>query len=101
MSAGWMLSRTILNTRRDVVCGIPQIILHGTVEDWNSMIPRLRQMAQYGLEEWCATLGPVLGKIADTAAGNMDREFWLSFFRYLAGSGPAELRGWIVTRFLI
>jgi hypothetical protein len=56
-------------------------------------------MAQYGLEEWCATLVPVLEKIADTAAGNFDREFWLSFFRYLAGSGPAELTGWIVTLF--
>lgn len=80
-------------------CGIPQIILHGTAEDWRSMIPRLQQMAQYGLEEWCATLVPVLEKIADTAAGNFDREFWLSFFRYLAGSGPAELTGWIVTLF--
>ncbi|NTI03119.1 DUF4419 domain-containing protein [Agrobacterium rhizogenes] len=80
-------------------CGIPQIILHGTAEDWRSMIPRLQQMAEYGLEEWCATLVPVLEKIADTAAGNIDREFWLSFFRYLAGSGPAELTGWIVTLF--
>ncbi|MEF0938952.1 DUF4419 domain-containing protein [Rhizobium sp. BR 362] len=80
-------------------CGIPQIILHGTPEDWNSMVPRLQQMAQYGLEEWCAALGPVLAKIADTAAGKIDHEFWLSFFRYLAGSGPAELTGWIVTLF--
>lgn len=80
-------------------CGIPQIILHGTAEDWSSMVPRLQQIAHYGLEDWCATLSPILTKVADTAAGNIDREFWLSFFRYLASSGPAELTGWIVTLF--
>ena len=80
-------------------CGIPQIILLGTAEDWTSMIPHVHHLAQYGMEEWCATLIPILQKIADTAAGNIDREFWLSFFRYLSASGPAELTGWIVTLF--
>jgi hypothetical protein len=80
-------------------CGIPQIILLGTVDDWKSIILHLQKMAQYGLEEWCATLTPVLEKIAETASGTIDREFWLSFFRYLSGSGPAELTGWIVTLF--
>lgn len=80
-------------------CGIPQITLLGTPEDWESMIERTRVLADYGLEEWLAALHPVLGKIAATASGVVDTEFWQSFFRYETASGPAELTGWILTLF--
>ncbi|HET9954677.1 MAG TPA: DUF4419 domain-containing protein [Polyangiaceae bacterium] len=80
-------------------CGIPEITVLGTPEDWRSMIPRVKHLSEYGLNTWCDSLVPVLEKIADTAAGKVDREFWLSFFRYQSGSGPAELTGWILTLF--
>ena len=80
-------------------CGIPEITVLGTPDDWLSMIPRVRQMAGYGLELWEGALEPVLHEIARAAAGQFDRDFWLSFFRYESGSGPAELTGWIVTLF--
>jgi len=80
-------------------CGIPAITLLGTAEDWASMIPRVKYLAEFGLETWTETLVPVLTKIAETAAGKVDSDFWSSFFRYQSGSGPAELTGWIVTLF--
>ncbi len=80
-------------------CGIPAFTLLGTADDWASMIPRVAQIAEYGLETWVLALEGVLKKIAETAAGNVDKEFWKSFFRYQSGSGPAELTGWIVTLF--
>jgi hypothetical protein len=80
-------------------CGIPEITILGTPDDWRSMIPRVRHLAEYGLETWSAALVPVLEKIADTAGGKIDLDFWLSFFRYRSDSGPAELTGWIVTLF--
>jgi hypothetical protein len=80
-------------------CGIPEITLLGTADDWASMIPRVRQYAEYGLETWSAALVPVLEQIAASAAGDANVDFWRSFFRYESGSGPAELTGWIVTLF--
>ncbi len=80
-------------------CGIPEITVLGTPEDWASMIPRVRHLSEYGLEEWAAALVPVLEKIQKTAAGERDTGFWRSFFRYESGSGPAELTGWILTLF--
>ncbi|MDN3578048.1 DUF4419 domain-containing protein [Chitinimonas viridis] len=80
-------------------CGIPEITVHGTSDDWLSMIPRLRAMAEYGLEQWVKALEPVLQQIAATASGQVDKDFWLSFFRYQSGSGPAELTGWLLTLF--
>lgn len=82
-----------------VGCGIPAIHLLGTEEDWTSMISRVKRLATYGLERWAAALVPVLEKIAQTAAGDVDPAFWRSFFRYQSGSGPSELTGWILTLF--
>jgi hypothetical protein len=80
-------------------CGIPEFTVLGTPEDWRSMLPRLREFGDYGLKHWAEVLEPVITKIAETAEGNVDTDFWRSFFRYQSGSGPAELTGWIVTLF--
>lgn len=80
-------------------CGIPAITLLGTPEDWASMLPRVRHLGEFGLETWVDALLPVLQKIADTARGEIDKQYWRSFFRYQSGSGPAEMTGWINTLF--
>jgi hypothetical protein len=80
-------------------CGIPSITLLGTRADWESMIPRVRHLSEYGLAWWTGALVPILEQLARTADGDVDRAFWRSFFRYESGSGSAELTGWIVALF--
>ena len=80
-------------------CGIPQFILEGEVADWESIVTRTRHLSEYGLGEWTEALVPVLERIVQSAKGDEDPEFWRSFFRYQAASGPAELTGWIHTLF--
>ena len=80
-------------------CGIPEFSVLGTEADWQSIRARLPLLAEYDLGWWVEVLDPVLARIAETAAGHADTEFWRSFFRYQSGSGPAELTGWIVTLF--
>lgn len=80
-------------------CGIPEIRLLGTPQDWASMIPRVKRLARDGLQTWSETLCAVLEKIGRAAQGEVDLDFWRSFFRYESGSGPSEMTGWIVTLF--
>jgi hypothetical protein len=77
----------------------PSITLLGTRADWESMIPRVRHLSEYGLAWWTGALVPILEQLARTADGDVDRAFWRSFFRYESGSGSAELTGWIVALF--
>lgn len=76
-------------------CGIPTVMLHGTVADWRSVRSRAQMFAEYELQDWTSVLMPVLDQFVNAAEGRIDREFWRSFFRYESGSGPAELTGWI------
>jgi hypothetical protein len=76
-------------------CGIPQITLLGTPEDWRSVRRRAQHLSEYGLEAWTAALLPVLDRIVATAEGADDPTFWQSFFHYESGSMGAALTGWI------
>jgi hypothetical protein len=78
-------------------CGIPRITLRGAPDDWAAMIPRIAHLSEFGLEHWTRELLPVLDQLVATASGEIDQEFWRSFFRYQSGSGTAELTGWIST----
>jgi hypothetical protein len=80
-------------------CGIPEFTVLGTADDWQSIRTRIALLRDYDLGWWVDALDPVVARIAETAAGQVDTEFWRSFFRYQSGSGPSELTGWIVTLF--
>ncbi|MEZ4398739.1 MAG: DUF4419 domain-containing protein [Kofleriaceae bacterium] len=76
-------------------CGIPQITLLGTPDDWRSVRQRAQHLAEYDLRHWTAALVPVLDRIVATAEGADDVAFWRSFFHYESGSGGADMTGWI------
>jgi len=76
-------------------CGIPQITLRGTPDDWRSVRRRAQHLSEYGLEDWIGALLPVLDRIVATAEGADDTPFWRSFFHYRSGSMGAALTGWI------
>jgi hypothetical protein len=80
-------------------CGIPQITLVGTPDDWRSVRRRASMLSEFDLAWWTCSLLPVLDEIVETAEGRIDQGFWRSFFRYQSGSGPSELTGWIMTLF--
>lgn len=75
-------------------CGIPEITLTGTVEDWQTLRRRAHQFADYGLQDWIDALDPILAHFELAKAGKSDTEFWQSMFRYNSGSGPAVMTGW-------
>ena len=80
-------------------CGIPSIQLEGTPKDWQSVRERAECLAEFELRKWTEVLVPVLRAIERSAAGNIDQDFWRSFFRYESGSGPSELTGWLLVLF--
>jgi hypothetical protein len=76
-------------------CGIPQITLTGTCEDWRKVRVRAQQFADFGLEDWIGTLDPILAQFEQAKDGQPEIEFWRSMFRYNSGSGPAVMTGWV------
>jgi len=84
-------------------CGIPEVTLLGTAEDWQKIIDKTKKLEKYDLKWWTDELEPVLQEFVNASQGKINKEFWLNVFnveRYKAGSGSAQkIDGWIVKFF--
>lgn len=88
----------------DVSCGIPELTLEGTPEDWQQIELRAAQLAKYDLEWWISDLQPILAQFTRTAQGQPDRNFWAGMIRDLRDMGCGArsdhfVTGWIVRLF--
>lgn len=84
--------------RVNTLCGIPQIRLAGTAEDWAQLLFKTMQLQSVftALDGYFRDLTPILETIAGTASGILpDASFWRSIYKYEDQSGGAEITGWI------
>lgn len=85
-----------------VLCGIPEIILEGTPEDWNKILTKAEYLRKYKLDWWIDELMPVLDKIKKSAEGDIDKEFWRNMVKYEPDETcglEGYVDGWIVKLF--
>lgn len=76
------------------MCGIPEITLAGTAEDWASIRRRAAVFGEFGLGWWMEALEPVLAKLEETARGKIDLEFWDWMYKTQDRSGDERSHGW-------
>lgn len=86
-------------------CGIPQVTLEGTPEDWRLLRQKIDKLPQYDLKGgatpglmtmWHALLAPVLDEFVASAEGHPSLEFWDKVCSHSGGgSGPSYLSGWV------
>lgn len=82
-----------------IVCGIPEITLEGTTEDWEKVLAKAQYLRKYDCGWWIDEIEPILKKIIQTKKGKIDKKFWMNMFKYHTlkqyGS-PRIIDGWIV-----
>lgn len=81
------------------ICGIPEVTLKGTVEDWKLLREKALSLAAYDLEWWIDALRPVLDQFVAAASGDVDKQFWSSIYKLQEAYGCFYINGWIVTLF--
>jgi hypothetical protein len=82
------------------MCGIPQIVLEGASDDWQSLVDRTQTLARFGLEWWTESLAPILGEFVAATRGKISRRFWQSIYKFDSRSGePSITTGWITAFF--
>lgn len=81
------------------MCGIPQIVLEGTLNDWQELANRARKLEAYGLNWWMGVLVPILDEFVAAARGARNLRFWQSIYKQGAESGGPYATGWITAFF--
>ncbi|KAI5068760.1 hypothetical protein GOP47_0017105 [Adiantum capillus-veneris] len=83
-----------------ILCGIPQVTLAGTVQDWEEIDARINRLETGGYgkvcSEWASMLKKISSQFIQTSRNVVDTEFWGKICDYtVGGSGPSFLSGWI------
>jgi len=94
-----------------VGCGIPDITLLGTPDDWKEIRSRISRLDDLDLGWWREELEPVIDEFVLASEGNVNRKFWLDMVdqyspaRSSIGVGcgsfevPAQYNGWFTVFF--
>lgn len=80
-------------------CGIPEITLLGTVEDWKSVRTRTNNLSEFGLGWWTEPLSKVLDEFVLAVQNKPNSEFWQSFYKWQNGSGGPRITGLVNSLF--
>jgi len=81
------------------ICGIPEITVTGTPEDWRRMQERVEVLATYELEWWVSRLQPILREFVATVEGKPDPDFWKAIYKPKPVYGDTVATGWIADLF--
>ncbi|MCK3684309.1 DUF4419 domain-containing protein [Maribellus sp. YY47] len=85
-----------------IVCGIPEITLKGTPEDWQKVYDKAKNLGEYDLEWWTNELEPILEEFIKTSKGDIDKDFWRNMFKSHSQKiygAPDKIDGWVVKFF--
>ncbi len=92
-------------------CGIPDITLLGTPDDWKEIRSRIGRLDDLDLGWWREKLEPVLDEFVNASEGNINRKFWLDMvdqyspekrtqaFCSMSPIIPAKYNGWFTVFF--
>ena len=84
------------------ICGIPEIKLEGTPQDWQKVLDKSRYLRKYKLDWWIDEIEPLLVNFVKASKGDYEKDFWCNIFKVHSvkeyGS-PQKVDGWIVKFF--
>jgi hypothetical protein len=78
-------------------CGIPEVRLEGTHEDWVRLAKKTEKLGNaFELQWWTERMLPILETIADHSNGQGDPAFWRDIYKWKDSSGGPYIDGWII-----
>lgn len=81
------------------VCGIPEMILHGSITDWNTIIDRVNRLIDIfpDLEWYLNRVRNHVKKIVNSFEGNHDLHWWntMIFSEQFGSGGDQKVSGWL------
>ncbi len=85
-----------------LICGIPEITIEGTKEDWENILVRIKQLEKYELKWWIKEIEPIIKEFINVYEGKIDKRFWRNMCKVHSekeyGRGNI-IDGWIIKFF--
>ena len=87
-------------------CGVPYVVLEGTVDDWVKLKEKVMLLEEYDLKWWIERLEPILDEFIAAKKGKLHIPFWRKMIRIRSGDeeeddvyAEDEYDGWFINFF--
>lgn len=80
-------------------CGIPEIKLRGTKEDWEALYAKLDGLKEFGLQDWAEELKPIIRECIQVYDQKIDKKFWQRIYKDYTEYNAFYISGWIIKFF--
>jgi hypothetical protein len=77
-------------------CGIPEVTLEGTLQDWRKVCAKVEQLEQFDLDWWTDDLKQIATEFVQAAEGRPNVAFWKAVYKQEDASGGPYTSGWLV-----
>lgn len=83
----------------ETACGIPEIKIEGTKEDWQKIKKNIQHFKGYDIDNWVNSLKPIIQQFINASDNKIDHKFWSDIFKRKDESGGPYITGWIIKFF--
>ncbi|MCZ2224352.1 MAG: DUF4419 domain-containing protein [Chitinophagales bacterium] len=87
--------KTYFDYRVRTLCGIPEISLMGTREDWVKLRDKVNAISEFNLKWWTDKLLPICDEFVNAFDDKINTKFWAKIYKEEGGSGGPYISGWI------
>ncbi|MFW5739686.1 MAG: DUF4419 domain-containing protein [Myxococcota bacterium] len=81
------------------ICGIPEVTLLGTPDDYRSIAARVGYLDELGMQFWTRSLRPITEELVAASEGRPNVELWRELYKPRKAYGWARITGWIARLF--
>jgi hypothetical protein len=78
------------------ICGIPEITLEGTPDDWQRLREKVEALTPYDLDWWLPHVRQVCDQFVRAAQGDIDAKHWRDIYKREDAYGWDVVNGWLV-----
>jgi Domain of unknown function (DUF4419) len=78
------------------MCGIPEITLEGTVEDWEKIHEKVKQLEKFDLNWWTDDVRQITAEFVRASQGKPNQSFWRAAYKQKNSSGGPYTSGWLL-----
>jgi hypothetical protein len=78
------------------ICGIPEITLEGTTDDWQRLRQKLWSLLPYDLDWWLPHVREVCEQFVRASQGDIDLDHWKNIYKQERAYGADNVNGWLV-----
>lgn len=78
------------------ICGIPEITLEGTTQDWQRLREKVDRLQPYDLDWWLPNVRQIADQFVRASEGDVDVKFWRDIYKREQAYGADKINGWLV-----